>query len=602
MNKLTNPKKFKDDAQDVNALMRKAKNMEKNGQFSEAAEIYRLILSKYPKNKRANLRLKKINDANPVPNLLPLIEAKRFDEVEKILLSNIERDNQNPNFWKLLGSIYYQTQNYSLSLQCNQKALELNPGDYALMHQIGCDLLEQDDVGNAFKAFKFALVTNPYFSKAHTKIGEIYNKIQDFVKAEHEWLKAIKVDPSDTLALTYLGINAIQNLGDCAKSQKYFETALDYEPHDVNNCVNLATIFYEQGQNEKSLEIFENWEKRNWADIEDQKKAEFRFNYSLALFADGQVSAGWQMFRGRLTVDRIMPIDTTKIKIRKLENIQDANHKRILLVMEQGVGDHLFQLGLLKQFIERTQSKIVLQVEPRLESLLSRSFPEVEVVLDFVLDDENIDYWMPYADLGVMLDFNPNIQAVCGPYLKRDPKLTSNWIKKLPNDKLNVGFSWRSGLIDARRLNSYTYLGDWTSIIENQDINAICLQYGDITEDLKELPQNLQKKLLIPDFNLKDDFESLALLIDECDLVFGPFTAPSIQAAAQGTETVIFNLKSGDRWSFGESLKYPEYQDRWYKNCHHIVFSQAEKMNLADRMENYINNVFQRKIRFANKL
>ena len=109
--------------------------------------------------------------------------------------------------------------------------------------------------------------------------------------------------------------------------------------------------------------------------------------------------------------------------------------------------------------------------------------------------------------------------------------------------------------------------------------------------------QTIAKNLLVPDFDLKDDFESLALLIDKCDIVFGPFTAPSIQAAAQGTETIIFNLKSGDRWSFGNSLHYTEYKDEWYPNCHHFVFNQQTKGDLSNRIESLIDKTYEQKMK-----
>ena len=597
MNDLSHQEKFSKSRKTVNAYMRMAAKLEKNGKILEASSLYRKILEKFPKNKKANSRLRKLNTMNAIPDLLPLIEAKRFDEVEQLLLSNIERDKNNPNFWKLLASVYYNKKNYSLSLQCNQKALELDPSDFALMHQVGCDLLEQNDVGNAFKSFKYALLANPQFSNAHTKIGEIYSKIKDFNKAEDAWNKAIEINPEDTLAITYLGINAVENLGNYQKAESYFKTALKYEPHDVQNCVNLASIYYEQGENDKSLEIFDVWEKKNWPDLEDQQKAEFRYNYALALFAGGNVSKAWDLYRGRVTLDNIMPIDPKSIKIPRLNTLDDAKRKRIVLVAEQGVGDHLHTLGLLRPFIAKTKSEIILCVEPRLKSLLQRSFPKVKVVTDFDLADPSIDYWMPYGDLGFLLDFNPKVSAICKPYIKRDPKLKLDWMDNLPKDRLNVGFSWRSGLVNPRRLNSYTLLSDWTNIISKKNVNAICLQYEDISEDIKELPATIAKNLLVPDFDLKDDFESLALLIDKCDIVFGPFTAPSIQAAAQGTETIIFNLKSGDRWSFGNSLHYTEYKDEWYPNCHHFVFNQQTKGDLSNRIESLIDKTYEQKMK-----
>ena len=60
-------------------------------------------------------------------------------------------------------------------------------------------------------------------------------------------------------------------------------------------------------------------------------------------------------------------------------------------------------------------------------------------------------------------------------------------MNNLPKGRLNVGFSWRSGLVNPRRLNSYTFLSDWADIIDSDHVNPICLQYEDISEDLQPI-------------------------------------------------------------------------------------------------------------------
>ena len=133
-------------------------------------------------------------------------------------------------------------------------------------------------------------------------------------------------------------------------------------------------------------------------------------------------------------------------------------------------------------------------------------------------------------------------------------------------------------------MQSYTLLEDWENIIRDPDLNLISLQYGDISDDLETIDQETMSRLKLPAFDLKNDFRSLANLITSCDLVFGPSTAPTMQAMAHGIETLTYGLKGTDRWAFGLGLSKNEYKNRWYRNCSHFVFSQSKKSDLVERI------------------
>ena len=58
--------------------------------------------------------------------------------------------------------------------------------------------------------------------------------------------------------------------------------------------------------------------------------------------------------------------------------------------MEQGIGDQLFFLGLLKAFKKKTNASFIIQTDPRLVDLLSKTFPDHEVTSE--IDFENYDF------------------------------------------------------------------------------------------------------------------------------------------------------------------------------------------------------------------
>ena len=571
----------------VSSMLSKADRASKKGELTKAIELYRAILAKFPNNKKAKSKLIELSRLNPLPDLTKLISEERYDDVLQILLSNIERDNQNPHFWKLLGIVYSESGESSLSLQCFQKALELKPTDVDLIYHVGCDLLKLDDLGNAYKAFKHCLAIKPNFAGAYTNIGAIYDRIESMEKASEHWKKAIEIDPKDSLALSYLGCWS-SKLGNQDEALEFFFRAVDADPENVNNYVNIATTYYEMEKTQEALEIYETWEQRNWDNVSDKYKYDYNLNYSIALFTDGQVEKAWDLYRNRHYTDKIAPINTEALGTQRLPDVKAAYEQRILVISEQGIGDQIKFLGLLNSFQNMTNSKIELLVEPRYRTLLERSLPQCNVIVNLEEMRASENFWMLYGDIGDLMRFDKTKEGLSAPYIKPDSTLVTRWQKKLYSDRPNIGIAWRSGLMTPTRLKSYTRLGDWADIIKNDKINPVCLQYGDISEDLKELTDDALENFYIPDFDLKNDFETLSAVISNCDLVIGPATAPINQSEAQGASTIMYELKGLDRFSFGKNLEASEYTSVWYPNCRMINFSQSNKKALTKRVEEII--------------
>ena len=334
----------------LKAILRRANTAKKNGSIFEAIELYEGIIKAFPGNVQAKKALSSLRRSNPIPDLLPLVAQKRYREVESILLSNIERDQHNPNFWQLLGFIYSELGEKSLAIQSYHKAIDLDPSNHDLMFTVATELLTIDDIENAFKMFKLILRLRPDFSGAHTNIGIIYEKVNRFEQAKNEWLAAIEIDPNDTVALAHLGVNEISNEGNFDKALDYFRQIEKLDPHDVNNCVNIASAYFEMGKIAQAVDIYKIWEDKNWIGASENQKNDFKLNYSLALFCLGQIEKGWENFSYRRFSSEISPSNLSEFNKPMLNKLQEANGKKVLILMEQGIGDQLFFLGLLKAF------------------------------------------------------------------------------------------------------------------------------------------------------------------------------------------------------------------------------------------------------------
>lgn len=123
--------------------------------------------------------------------------------------------------------------------------------------------------------------------------------------------------------------------------------------------------------------------------------------------------------------------------------------KRIVLWSEQGIGDVVMFLGYLP-WIAATGAAISVIATAKLASLVSRAFPEVEVVSEGGLKSlASYDFQMPVGDLlqHARNDFTPSMHS---PYLKADEQRTQelrarylDHAKARGRDRI-VGLSWHT--------------------------------------------------------------------------------------------------------------------------------------------------------------
>ena len=597
MNQIINKFVTKSEKINLDKIMREAKSAERRGDLHVANEIYQFILKKFPKNKRAKKALANLISSAPMPDLVPLIKEERYEEVERILTSNIDRDKGSPHFWRLLAIVYKETKQYSLAIQCYEKAITLAPTDHELVFETGCLLLELNDLKNAYKAFKHVIAMDQNSAGAFTNVGEIYYRIQKIEEASKYWNEALSIDPEDSIALTMLGLTAADNQGNYDLALDYFQKALSLRPDDVNLYVNIATVYCEMGQPKKSIEIFESWAKRNWDGVDAEKQHQFDFNYSLALFNAGRLPEAWKLYKKRIDMGVSIHTQADTLAIPRLEDLRDANGAKLVLLREQGIGDQIFFLGILNKFLERCNCEIILQVEPRLTTILKRSFPNVQITSEVDITNIDADFWLPYADMAYLLEFHDAEQQLSFPYISPMQDKVDYWHSEIDQERLRVGLCWRSGLIDPRRMRNFTFLSDWAELIDHPKIQPICLQYSDISEDLEELTDSQRSRLFMPQINLKDDFEDLGAIMKVCDIVIGPFGAPVWQSSAIGCRTLVCNLKGFDNFAFGRAQTDGyEYTNPWYPNCSHMMYHHNERKQLVGRVHDFLVREFSSKM------
>jgi hypothetical protein len=190
--------------------------------------------------------------------------------------------------------------------------------------------------------------------------------------------------------------------------------------------------------------------------------------------------------------------------------------------------------------------KASLSVEPRLKSLMQRSWPEIEVISHtttaqngrltrrFESLPERLEGFSLLGDFlrplrSNLADFNAGFRP-----LTPDPLRVAHWKAWLdglgPETKL--GLTWKSLRPDVNRDRYYAGFETWLPLFGRKDITVISLQYGDTDAEFARLRDLGLRLIRPPGIDLTNDLDELAALMKAMDAVIGPANATTNIAAA----------------------------------------------------------------------
>ncbi len=123
--------------------------------------------------------------------------------VEQILeayLKAVELDPQSAGALVNLGTLYFNTRDFTRAERCYKQALEVDP-EYALAHFDLANLYdERGQREQALKHYLNALRISPNYADAHYNIALLYQGSNQGLKAVHHWMTYVKLDPTSQWA------------------------------------------------------------------------------------------------------------------------------------------------------------------------------------------------------------------------------------------------------------------------------------------------------------------------------------------------------------------------------------------------------------------
>ncbi|MBB99118.1 MAG: hypothetical protein CML67_06230 [Rhodobacteraceae bacterium] len=410
-------------------------------------------------------------------------------------------------------------------------------------------------------------------------------------------------DRSDTALVAFS--RALAGVGDYQRAVQVMEQAVARDPCKATYTELLRLL--------KILGHFETAHQHFLESVDLQIDLPLEGPVMPIFFGLRQIERGFRCFLNTAMRDRLIAYYGAE----KYQNSEELQMEDLLLICDFGPAEEIRYSVLLSEIGDRFgYDTFSLCCDPRLLPLLSRSFPQVRLTpvrrtREFSAEFPHREFdRLPGADLRRVLDNNGH-EAVekadkimlfteiiwhfrkdysdfkRTPYLKPDPVKASAFRERLPKNTRLVGLSWRSQLTNAMRNVHYLDIEELEPLFALKDITFVNLQYDDCEEELDWVRERYPGKIInLEDIDQYNDFDSVAALMSNLDLVIGPGTAVIELAGATGTPGLLFS-NHGETWwrEIG-----PERSDVWYECVRLLRGDPGDKSSIVAALVEEVEN------------
>ena len=202
----------------IKEAMDKAKALEQSDQPTQAMELYKLILTSFPRNDQAKQRLKTLQEANlklssqfpSEENFNQLIYRYNHGEYHEVVVQTLELVKKYPKdflIWNLLGAAYSSLKDIDNAADSFKKVTQLNPDYPDGYNNLGVALNSQGKQKEAVEVYKKAVEINPEYAEAHYNMGNAFAESRKFDDALESYTKVISLKPNHARAYNNWGVS-----------------------------------------------------------------------------------------------------------------------------------------------------------------------------------------------------------------------------------------------------------------------------------------------------------------------------------------------------------------------------------------------------------
>ena len=511
------------------ALFQAALAQHRAGQLNEAAAGYRQVVALAPEHYAAHLNLGVVLRA-----LRRLDEAlASYDRALAIRPRSVDAHHNR-------GAVLFDLRRAGDALASYDRAIALGSDNPDTHHRRGLALRELGRLDEALASLDHAIGLKPDEASLHRDRGGVLLTLKRWDDALASYERALALGPESAGAHNGRG-TALVGLGRLEAALASYGAAIARAPDFALAHRNRGVTLRKLGRPAEAVQSYDAAIALN-PDV-----AEAYWYRSLCHLATGRFAEGWRDYERRWDTQEFVAEAYGNVTPQILARLDraveraDLAGRDVLLVGEQGVGDVLMFASLIPDVVA-AGARVSVLCDRRLRGLFAQSFPGV-ALLDpptAARDLDRFDRVLAIGSLGRL--FRNRLEDFPGaPYLAPRPEVRARWAERLgpAAGRKRVGLSWRGGLARTGRSDRSLDLEALRPVLDLPDCEFVSLQYGAPEAEVAAINAGLARPIRLFPADEIDDFEDLAGLVQNLDLVISVQTALVHLCGALGAPALV---------------------------------------------------------------
>ena len=474
----------------------------------------------------------------------------------------IDASNIDGNF--LFGIILNEEKEFTRALQYFDLVIKKKPNDPEVWNYRAISLFNinriEDSIVNFEKALDLGIIHRErvlkniilaIFQKNKNKSNADYSKIIKYSK------EVLNFNNQDAQVLINLGLAYIYQM-ELDKAIRTLKDAIKINPNLKNAYTNIG-LAYKYMNNFEMSEVY----YKKSLNLGDQD--EVRIYLGEAQLSQSKFAEGWKNYT----------YYAFKLKNNFFSNATiplwnpNLGYGDILIWGQYGLGEQILYSSILPDVIKKFK-KVSFMVEKRLVEIMSRTYNQIEI-LEYKndIDFSSFDYHLPITSLGLYFRKSLNDFKNHHQILKVENQ------QFISRKNLRCAISWKStnpefGILKSLDFNSFVAV---IKMLKSMNVEIYNIQYTDENEDIDRIKSEYNIDIISPEnINVKNDIDSLAKFINDCDFVISISNTNAHLSAAINKKTYLLLSKGvGTLWYWeneldGKNFWYPSISKLQQKN------------------------------------
>ncbi len=328
------------------------------GRFEESLEHYRRAIKLDPTHLAAHLQ------AGRMAQRL----ARHLEAIEHLQDALAVQPNDETALIEL-GQCLLRSGRIDEAIAHGERAVELRTDSAALLVALGQAYCDDQRFEEGAACFRLAIEKAPAVTSGHLLLAQALESLGRGDEAVACYERAIGLDGSATDAMVRLAALRRKS-GELDRAESLLCRALKIRPAERQILNSLGVVLLEKRSTDEALDCFDD------AIQFSAGYAEAHVNRAFALLQTGRLAEGWREYEWRWKCPGAGRAGEVFRQPRW--NGEGLAGKSILIYGEQGLADELMFASCYRDVIEQA-AKSIIACDPRLETLLRRSFPTATV-------------------------------------------------------------------------------------------------------------------------------------------------------------------------------------------------------------------------------